>query len=119
MTTDTIKYSPQKLEEFKELLHKKLKETQEQIEDKTTAVEKRKVLVAQSNLGFSEGSRHFQQQAKKEQRIRRLRYKESELKAALRRVEDGTYGICENTGQLIREARLRALPTARFDIIQE
>ncbi|WP_430334794.1 TraR/DksA family transcriptional regulator [Rhodococcus sp. ACT016] len=36
-----------------------------------------------------------------------------ELDAALRRVEDGTYGICMYCGNSIAEARLDALPAAR------
>jgi len=36
-----------------------------------------------------------------------------ELVAALRRINDGTYGTCENCGEVIREERLQALPYAR------
>lgn len=34
------------------------------------------------------------------------------IKAALARIEDGTYGICESCGEEIGEARLRAVPEA-------
>ncbi len=37
-----------------------------------------------------------------------------EIDAALQRIEDGTYGICEEDGSPIRKARLRALPWARL-----
>jgi DnaK suppressor protein len=37
-----------------------------------------------------------------------------EVDRALRKMDEGTYGICENCGQEIGEARLEALPTARF-----
>lgn len=37
-----------------------------------------------------------------------------EVDAALARVDRGTYGICEGCEQPIPEARLRALPWARF-----
>jgi len=37
-----------------------------------------------------------------------------EIDEALDRLEEGTYGICEGTGQLIRKARLRAQPWARY-----
>ena len=40
----------------------------------------------------------------------------SEVEAALRRVDRGTYGVCEGCGEPIPEARLRALPWARFCI---
>lgn len=37
-----------------------------------------------------------------------------EIDAALMRVEDGSYGLCEGTGKLIRRARLDAKPWARY-----
>lgn len=37
-----------------------------------------------------------------------------EIEAALQRINDGTYGICENTGDEISFERLQALPWARF-----
>jgi len=37
-----------------------------------------------------------------------------EIKGALLRIEDGTYGICEIGGELIPKPRLRAIPWARF-----
>ena len=39
-----------------------------------------------------------------------------EIDAALKRIEDGTYGICELTGQSIPWARLVAIPWARFSL---
>ena len=38
----------------------------------------------------------------------------ADVEHALRRLEDGTYGSCEACGQPIDEARLEALPAARF-----
>ena len=37
-----------------------------------------------------------------------------EVEAALRRLREGRYGICEDTGARIPAARLRALPWTRF-----
>ena len=39
-----------------------------------------------------------------------------EIDAALRRIEKGTYGICELTGQPINIERLQALPYVRFTV---
>ncbi len=39
-----------------------------------------------------------------------------EIDAALQRIKDGTYGICEESGKAIRKARLRAKPWARMTI---
>jgi DnaK suppressor protein len=40
----------------------------------------------------------------------------SEIDAALQRIADGTYGVCEVTGKAIKKARLRAKPWARWTI---
>ena len=37
-----------------------------------------------------------------------------EIEAALKRIDDGSYGICELTGQPIPKTRLDAIPWARF-----
>ena len=39
-----------------------------------------------------------------------------EIDAALSRIAEGTYGICELSGKAIRKARLRAKPWARMTI---
>ncbi len=38
----------------------------------------------------------------------------AEIEAAIKRIKDGTYGVCEVTGKPIPEARLEAIPFARF-----
>ena len=40
----------------------------------------------------------------------------TEIDAALQRIVDGTYGICEISGKAIKKARLRAKPWARWTI---
>jgi RNA polymerase-binding transcription factor DksA len=42
-----------------------------------------------------------------------------EVDAALKRIEDGTYGVCELTGHRIPWKRLKAIPWARFSIEAE
>jgi RNA polymerase-binding transcription factor DksA len=47
---------------------------------------------------------------------------EGELKDvddALRRLDDGTYGICEECGKPIDEARLEAVPWARYCVVDQ
>ncbi len=39
-----------------------------------------------------------------------------EIDAALERIESGTYGICEMSGDPIPIPRLRAIPFARFTV---
>lgn len=40
----------------------------------------------------------------------------AEVDAALKRIDDGTYGICEVCGKPIGEERLRAIPWTRYCI---
>lgn len=43
-----------------------------------------------------------------------------ELDHALEKIDNGTYGVCEVSGELIPEGRLMAVPTARYTIqVQE
>jgi len=39
-----------------------------------------------------------------------------EIEEALKRIEKGTYGVCELTGKAIPKARLEAIPWARFTV---
>jgi len=51
--------------------------------------------------------------------LRRRQHDEARLRevdAALRRMDDGSYGICEETGDEIPFARLRAEPTTRYTV---
>lgn len=38
----------------------------------------------------------------------------SEVEAAIRRIKNGTYGVCEESGEPIPEARLRVVPWTRY-----
>lgn len=40
----------------------------------------------------------------------------ADINAALKKIEQGTYGICERCGQPISEARLEVVPTAKYCI---
>jgi RNA polymerase-binding transcription factor DksA len=46
-------------------------------------------------------------------RLAAARHAVDDIRAALQRMESGTYGICEQCGSVIAAERLRARPTAR------
>ena len=46
--------------------------------------------------------------------IRKEQAELAEVDAALDRIRDGTYGVCQLTGQPIEAARLRAVPWTRY-----
>lgn len=110
-------YSQEKLQEFKTIIEEDLKTTEEELAKFETNLKEQKQRLANANVDFNQTSKHSQQQAKNEQLKKRFEEKESELKSALQRIENKVYGVCDKTGQLIREERLLANPTARFDIL--
>jgi len=117
MSNNTIQYSSEKLKKFEIILDEALRLTKEELENLKNDRKAQKQHLAQTNVDFNQSSKHFQQQAKDKQLINRLQRKSRELQSALKRIQDKTYGVCERTGQLIREDRLIAKPTARFDIL--
>ena len=117
MSKKSIQYSETILKKFNTIISEKLKKTQAELATIEGDQKSQKYNVANSDVDFNENSKHFQQQAKNKQHIRRLQRKARALNGALNRIEDKTYGISERTGKLIREARLMAMPTARFDIL--
>lgn len=46
----------------------------------------------------------------------RLRYQLLEIESALARIENGSFGVCEETEEIIEEDRLRAIPWTRLSI---
>ncbi|MCU1428107.1 MAG: hypothetical protein JWL83_2107 [Actinomycetia bacterium] len=51
--------------------------------------------------------------------LERLETELDEIEAALQRVDDGTYGIDEVTGEPIDADRLEAIPTARTNVVKQ
>jgi len=117
MPDKSKRYSKAKLSKFKSIITDNLAEVQNEIKSLKENQQAQKEQKVTTNVDFNENSKHFQQQAKNNQLIRRLQNKSRELMAATKRIEDASYGVCERSGNLIREERLLAMPTARFDII--
>lgn len=117
--TEKTRYSDEELQEFKELILKKLAKAQEDYEllrsnldnsdgnDVADTSPTFKVLEeGASTLGKEEAGRLAQRQLKFIQH----------LQNALVRIENKTYGICRVTGKLIPKERLRAVPHATLSI---
>jgi DnaK suppressor protein len=54
------------------------------------------------------------EQAREVSVARQLKRSLEDAERALRKFEDGTYGICESCGSIIELARLEALPSAQY-----
>lgn len=113
------RYSDEELQEFKEIILEKLAKAQRDYEMLSADVANGhgndiadtsptfKILEeGASTLGKEEAGRLAQRQMKFIQH----------LQAALVRIENKTYGICRETGELIPKERLRAVPHATLSI---
>lgn len=49
-----------------------------------------------------------------EAEIKILKQRLEDIKLALKKIEEGTYGYCEKTNKIIPEARLKLIPEARY-----
>ena len=115
MEEEKTRYSKEELEEFKEIILKKLERaqadfdlyksmlTKEDMNDIDDTSPTFKVLEEGQNVLSKEEIGRIAQ--------RQLKFIHN-LQAALFRIEIGTYGICRKTGKLIPKERLRAVPHA-------
>ncbi len=103
---------PEKLEQFRALLTERLQNLLEE-----AGAELRDLTDEQENLADSldfasmESSREFNLRLRDRERILIRKIQE-----ALRRIDTGEYGICENCGEEIGEKRLMARPVATWCI---
>lgn len=119
MTDVKIKYSDVELEEFKTLILKKIEKAQADLALIKSAY------MNNSNNGtedtaptfkaFDEGSETMSKEANSQLAIRQERFIR-DLKNALVRIENKTYGICRVTGKLISKERLKIVPHATMSI---
>lgn len=106
-------YSAQELAEFDEILVKKLKATNDEIDFI------KKILSRSDDNGTDdtasgvrtlEDGADMRQKEQLGQSAARLQKFALQLEAARIRIKNGTYGICKDTGELIPKERLRAVP---------
>jgi DnaK suppressor protein len=118
-TEEKTRYSAEELEEFRQIILQKLEKAKD---DLALLVE---AYTNHSDSDTNDTSPTFkvleegQQVLSKEENSRladRQRRFINNLEAALMRIENGTYGICRETGKLISKDRLRAVPHATLSI---
>lgn len=119
MIDQQIRFSDAELQEFKELINSKLDKAKNDLELIKSAY------LNDSNNGtedtsptfkaFEEGSETMSKEANSQLAIRQEKFIR-DLKNALVRIENKTYGICKVTGQLINKERLKIVPHATMSI---
>ena len=114
-----VRYSDSDLQEFKEIILDKIKNAEEDL----------KLLEASYRNGadngtddtsptfksFEEGSDTMAKEANMQLAIRQEKFIR-DLKNALIRIENKTYGVCRVTGKLIQKERLKLVPHATLSI---
>ncbi len=119
MIDQQIRFSDAELQEFKELINSKLDKAKNDLELIKSAY------LNDSNNGtedtsptfkaFEEGSETMSKEANSQLAIRQEKFIR-DLKNALIRIENKTYGICKVTGKLINKERLKIVPHATMSI---
>ena len=119
MTRKKSKYSKKELDEFKKLIKQKLEKAYSEYD------------VFKGNISgdddhgtndtsptfkvLEEGSEVLSKEENAQLAVRQKKFIQH-LENALLRIENGSYGICRVTGNLISEQRLRAVPHATLSI---
>ncbi len=119
MTRKKTKYTKAELKKFEENILKKISEVNESIEGvRSTSNSASTVFLQDRSEDFNEGT-----EAHEVEKNFLLMSRESDylvnLQKALQRIKDGTYGICEISGELISKERLMEVPNATKSVINK
>ena len=114
-----VRYSDKDLESFRIIIEEKISKAQRDLElirsaymnDGNNGTED----TAPTFKAFEEGSQTMSKEANTQLAIRQEKFIR-DLKNALIRIENKTYGICRVTGKLISKERLKLVPHATLSI---
>lgn len=113
------RYSDKDLAEFKKLIQEKIEKAQHDLEliksaymnDHNNGTDD----TSPTFKAFEEGSETMSKEANSQLAIRQEKFIR-DLKNALIRIENKTYGVCRVTGKLIKKERLKLVPHATLSI---
>ena len=116
---NTVRYSDKDLAEFKKLIQEKISKAQHDLEliksaymnDHNNGTED----TSPTFKAFDEGSAVMSKESNSALAIRQEKFIR-DLKNALIRIENKTYGVCRVTGKLINKKRLELVPHATLSI---
>lgn len=116
---NTVRYSDKDLNEFKVLIQEKIDKAQRDLEliksaymnDHNNGTDD----TSPTFKAFDEGSAVMSKESNSQLAIRQEKFIR-DLKNALIRIENKTYGICRVTGKLINKKRLELVPHATLSI---
>ncbi len=119
MSENKIRYSDQDLTEFKSIIEEKINQASEDLgliestfkNDSNNGTDD----TSPTFKAFEEGSETMSKEANVQLAIRQEKFIR-DLKNALLRIENKTYGVCRVTGKLIQKERLKLVPHATLSI---
>ena len=119
MIENKVKYSDAELQEFREIIEAKIAKAQEDLEliqstyknDSNNGTDD----TSPTFKAFEEGSETMSKEANVQLAIRQEKFIR-DLKNAILRIENKTYGVCRVTGKLIQKERLKLVPHATLSI---
>lgn len=114
-----VRYSDKDLEEFRELIEQKIEKARNDLDllkssymnDGNNGTDD----TSPTFKAFEEGSETMSKEANTQLAIRQEKFIR-DLKNALLRIENKTYGVCRVTGKLINKERLKLVPHATLSI---
>ena len=117
--SEKTRYSDEELEEFRAIINEKMQIAKQEYENYRAAVTNADgndtVDTSPTYKVLEEGASTLSKEEAGRLAQRQMKFIQN-LQAALVRIENGTYGICRETGKLIPKERLRAVPHATLSI---
>lgn len=114
-----VKYSDSDLNEFRELIGKKLEAAKKELAYLQGLITRKDELGGDNDdaryMTMEDGSMSMEREQLSQMASRQITYIDH-LEKAMMRIENKTYGICRVTGKLIDKARLRAVPHATLSL---
>lgn len=114
-----VKYSDADLNEFRELITKKLDAAKKELAYLQGLITRKDEMGGDNDdaryMTMEDGSMSMEREQLSQMASRQITYIDH-LEKAMMRIENKTYGICRVTGKLIDKARLRAVPHATLSL---
>jgi RNA polymerase-binding transcription factor DksA len=114
-----VKYSDADLNEFRELITKKLEAAKKELAYLQGLITRKDEMGGDNDdaryMTMEDGSMSMEREQLSQMASRQITYIDH-LEKAMMRIENKTYGICRVTGKLIDKARLRAVPHATLSL---
>ena len=115
----SMRYSDQELNEFRELIQRKLETAKKELAYLQGLITRKDEMGGDDTdnryMTMEDGSLSMEREQLSQMASRQITFIDH-LEKAMMRIENKTYGICRVTGKLIDKARLRAVPHATLSI---